>query len=104
MLISFSIAALVIPRLGIIRETSNSAAAIFAADSILEWCIYEIRYAGSVSKPVMSGLVWTPSIPPTYTIVDLVAPVAGDDCPFDDTYNHRAVGTYEGVSRALELQ
>lgn len=101
LIISFSVMTLLIPRLGIIRDSSSSVAAIYAADSALEWCIYESRYAGNLNSPSMSA-IWGSSRP-TYTITDLTAPVPGDICPLDQTLSHRAVGTYRGVTRALEL-
>ena len=102
LIISFSIMALLIPRLAIIRDASSSVAAIYAADSVLEWCIYETRYNGTpLPTPAMSS-VWGSS-PPTHTIVDLTSPVSGDTCPLDGSFSHRAVGNYRGVTRALEL-
>jgi len=92
---------LLIPRLDVIRDSSSSVVAIYAADSAIEWCIYESRYAGDLAAPSMSE-VWGTS-PPTYTIIDLNSPVPGDTCPLNEPLNHRAVGSYRGVTRALEL-
>ena len=102
--ISLSITALLIPRAAIIREISNSVPALYSADSAMEWCIYEIRYSERILKPQMSTSisVWG-GTPPGYLIKDVQNPIEGNECPYDDEYNHGAVGTYGGVSRALCL-
>jgi hypothetical protein len=94
--ISLSILAIYIPKIKTIRETANSMGAIYSADSILEWCIYEARNVGNAAVPTMANGA-------TYTLDANSPPFGGDPCPYAAIINHRAVGTFSGVSRSLEV-
>lgn len=84
--IVFSLSAIFIPKLRSAADVKNSTAAAYAAESLLEWCLYQYR-TGDIARPVMSN-------GSTYSIINpedcLVSPV-------------RATGTYRGVTRAFEL-
>lgn|SRR3989344_2274839 len=88
--ITLSLAAIFVPK---IRSISNAGAgsvgAIYAADSALEWCIYTNRGNPALAQPMMSNGA-------TYTLSSNCAPT-------DQPFTARAVGTYRGVSRSLEV-
>ncbi|HZZ99647.1 MAG TPA: hypothetical protein VFK07_02995 [Candidatus Paceibacterota bacterium] len=88
--ISLTLAAIFLPKLQTSRDSgSNSVDAIYAADSAIEWCIYTNRDKPALSEPTMSNGA-SFSISPS-------------DCtthPMDNT----VVGTYKGVSRALQVE
>lgn len=50
--ITFSILGVFIPKIKTIRESANSMGAIFAADSIMEWCVYTQRTSPGDSELV----------------------------------------------------
>jgi len=86
---SFYIIGVIIPRIRLVREVSNSVSAIYAADSIIEWCFYEFRH-GVTPLPNMLNNA-------TYNITP-------PGCPSGVSLNHTAVGTFRGVSRAFEVE
>lgn len=101
MIISFAILRIFLPKIKIVNESVNSAIALYAADSGLEWCLYVNR---------------VPSIPPP-TPTPVPSPTIGDiegvtikyyrdsnltNC-IGGTINFRAVGLYRGVGRSLEI-
>lgn len=94
--ISFSILGIYLPKIKTIRESSNSMGAIFAADAIIEWCIYEARVVGNAAAPTLSN-------GSTYTLNGETPPFGTDHCPYSAVINDRAVGTYQGVSRSIEV-
>ena len=84
-----------IPKIRIISESIDSVSAIFSADSAIEWCLYTNREKSpSLSRPTMSNGA-------TYEIYfnSTTATCASTETPL----NHRAVGTYKGVSRSFEI-
>lgn len=87
---ALALAAIYAPKLLTVRDaSSNSVSAIYAADSVLEWCLYTSRgNTPSLSQPTMSNGA-------TYTIT----PAGCAGSPLDV----RLVGTYHGVSRAFEV-
>lgn len=84
--IVFALSAIFIPKLKSAAEIKNSVTAAYAAESELEWCLYELR-VGDVSPPAMAN-------GSTYV------PLAPADCSVSPV---RAVGSYRGVTRAFEL-
>ena len=93
--ITLALGNIFLPRLRTSSETINSVAAIYAADSAMEWCLHEQRgRLPSISAPVISTGA-------TY-IVYFGSGLAS--CTSVETpLNHRAVGTYKGVARSLEM-
>ncbi len=93
--ITLALGNIFLPRLRTSNDAINSVAAIYAADSALEWCLHEQRgKLPSVSAPTMS-------INATYVIYfgSGLASCASTETPL----NHRAVGTYGGVTRSLDM-
>lgn len=99
LLITITLSAIFIPKIHSLFQVKNSTPALYAADSALEWCLYVARLtppAATPSPPVMAngsdyknGLT-TPS----------PAPLAAADCK---ALTIKAVGTYQGVSRSLQI-
>lgn len=54
-LVAVSITGVVIIQLKLVRDIDDSKAAIYAADSGVEWQLYQIRQGVSVSLPTMSN-------------------------------------------------
>lgn len=93
--ITLSLGNIYLPRLKTSSETIDSIAAVYAADSALEWCLHQQRsISPSVSAPVMS----TGS-----TYVLYFGSGIASCTPTENPLNHRAVGTYRGVTRSLDL-
>jgi hypothetical protein len=93
--ITLALGNIFLPRLRTSTEDINSVAAIYTADSALEWCLHEQRARlPSVSAPTIS-------IIGTYAIYFGSGPAS---CVSTETpLNHRAVGTYRGVTRSLDM-
>lgn len=93
--ITLSLGNIFLPRLKTSTEAINSVAAIYAADSALEWCLHEQRARPpSVSAPTMSNNA-------TYTLY--FGSAIASCTPAENPLNHRVVGTYNGVTRSLEM-
>ncbi len=93
--ITLALANIFLPRLRTSTEAINSVASIYAADSALEWCLHEQRAKSpSVNTPTMS-------IVATYVIY--FGSGLASCTPIETPLNHRAVGTYRGVTRSLDL-
>ena len=93
--ITLALGNIFLPRLRTSTEAINSVVAIYTADSAMEWCLHEQRARPpSVSAPVMSTgatyVVYFGSGLPT-------------SAPAETPLNHRAVGTYRGVTRSLDI-
>ena len=81
--IVFTLSAIFIPKTRVASESKNSVPAAYAAESGLEWCLYEIRVT-PVPSPSMSN-------ESKFTVSDCAtSPV-------------KATGTYKGVVRAFEV-
>jgi hypothetical protein len=87
--ITLSLAAIFVPKIRAISDAgAGSVGAIYAADSALEWCIYTNRANPALPQPIMANGA-------TYSL-------SPNDCTIQPL-NHRAIGTYRGVSRSLEV-
>lgn len=93
--ITLSLGNIFLPRLRTSTEAINSVAAIYTADSALEWCLHEQRArTPSVSAPIMSIIA-------DYVIY--FGSGLASCAPAEEPLNHRAVGTYRGVTRSLDM-
>ena len=93
--VTLSLANIFLPRLRTSTEAINSVAGVYAADSALEWCLHEQRARlPSVSAPTMS-------IGATYVVY--FGSGLASCSPAEAPLNHRAVGTYRGVTRSLDM-
>ncbi len=96
--ISGAVAAILIPKLKVSSDSLNSVVSIYAADSGIEWCLYLFR-----KKPNPPAM---PTMDPGVTLEiyrgnsNKPATCSSKESPLD----HRAVGTFRGVSRSLEVQ
>ncbi len=88
--IALSLAGIFLPKIrSITNAGANSIAAIYAADSATEWCLYTSRGGTpSLSAPTMTNGA-------TYTISPASCAVA--------TLDHQIVGTYRNVSRSFQV-
>lgn len=79
------LSAIFIPKVKTSAEIKRSTTAAYAAESAIEWCLY-ISRKGAIAAPVMqNGATYTPNLP-----ASCVSPL-------------KAIGTFQGVSRAFEV-
>lgn len=100
---TLTLTSIFVPKIRVVGETVNSAVAIFAADSAAELCLYESRFQPpeAVARPILTnGATFTIASLSSAGPVDITA-----DCRVlgSGSFEFRAVGTYNSVSRALEL-
>lgn len=92
--ITLTLSLLFIPKIRASSEIKKSSAALYAAESGLEWCLYVYRH-GVVSAPAMANsatfLNGKVSPPAPLTSADCLAPPL------------KTLGTYQGISRAFEI-
>ncbi|MBI2068718.1 MAG: hypothetical protein HYT67_01270 [Candidatus Yanofskybacteria bacterium] len=94
--ITLSLANTLLPRLKSAQDSLSSVAAIYAADSAVEWCLYTQRdRQPPVSQPVMSNGA-------TYTILFGAGP--GTCAPAESPLNHTVIGTFRTVTRAFKVE
>ena len=94
--ITLSLANTLLPRLRSAHDALNSVAAIYAADSAVEWCLYTQRdRQPSVPQPVMSNGA-------TYAILFGAGP--GTCAPAESPWNHIITGTFRSVTRAFKIE
>ncbi|HEY4506548.1 MAG TPA: hypothetical protein VJH71_00020 [Candidatus Paceibacterota bacterium] len=89
--IVFSLSLIFIPKLRIAADVKRSAAAAYASESAIEWCLYVSR-KGSVARPVMSNGATFINGNTGLAFVEaecLISPV-------------KSIGTFQGVSRAFQ--
>lgn len=89
--ITLSLLAIYVPKISEIRQAgSDSAISIYAADSAIEWCLYQYRgNVPTLPQPTLSNSA-------TYTI-------NGSCDPSNQALNVQTVGTYQNVSRSLQV-
>jgi len=94
--ITLSLANSILPRLRSSSDALSSVAAIYAADSGVEWCLYTQRdRQPPVPQPVMSNGA-------TYTMLFGVAPATC--APAESPLNHTVIGTFRTVTRAFKIE
>jgi hypothetical protein len=92
--ITLTLSLLFLPKIRASSEIAKSSAALYAAESGLEWCLYVYRH-GVVAAPIMAN---SAAIINGNTEASFVV----SDCQTPNT-SARAIGTYQGISRALEV-
>ncbi|TSC91783.1 MAG: hypothetical protein CEN90_247 [Parcubacteria group bacterium Licking1014_17] len=101
MLITIELSAIFVPKIKTARDVRYSSAAIYAADSAMEYCLYVNKAGDAVEPPVMSieGIqyfLFDPNVPTeTFPPGDAVTMCAKNPL--------RATGRYMGVTRTLEI-
>lgn len=94
--ITLALGNIFLPRLRTSTEAVNSIAAVYTADSALEWCLHEQR-----ARPPSVG---APTISLTGATYVIYFGSGLSSCtPAETPLNHRAVGTYREVTRSLDL-
>ncbi|MEX2090984.1 MAG: hypothetical protein WD989_02575 [Candidatus Paceibacterota bacterium] len=94
--ITLTLANTLLPRLRSATDSLSSVAALYAADSAVEWCLYTQREKSpSVPQPIMSNGA-------TYTITFGIAPATC--APAENPLNHTITGTYRGVTRSFKIE
>lgn len=88
--ISISLSAIFTPKIRLFFDVKSSAAALYAADSGIEWCLHAVRKGSSVS-PLNN------SLGAKISINDKESPV-----PADCVSPVRSAGTQREVTRSLE--
>jgi hypothetical protein len=82
------------PKIRASSEVKKSSAALYAAESGLEWCLY-VNRRGSVAQPVMAnGATFLNGG------VNPPAPLVPADCSAPTI---KVLGTYQGITRAFEI-
>lgn len=98
------------PKIGLLNEAGQSLAAIYAADSATEFCLYEARK--NAVPPVLPNPLLTntatytiASLSATEVVLTLVPSNPLTDCRRLGTgsFSFRATGIYRNVSRSLEI-
>lgn len=91
LLISTTLAAVFIPKINLAVKAKNSVGAIYAAESGVEWCLYVARISPSAVAPTMAnGAIYTNNSETALLPSNCVSPL-------------RVIGSYQGVSRAIEV-
>ena len=91
----FAISAIFIPKIKLTGDARKSTAALYAAESVIEWCLFMQNYEdsyGAVNAPVMANGATLVIDPP-----NTLAPPSCDSMPV------RAFGTFQGVTRSYEV-
>lgn len=87
MLVAVLVATIVTTQLKLVNDINDSTAAIYAADSGVEWRVYQIRHGASVSSPAMAnGATITTAVSgsvPNFTI--------------------KSLGSFKGVRRQFQV-
>ena len=96
--IALTLSAVFIPKIKLASAAKNSIAAVYAAESGLEWCLY-IDRIGNTTVPVMTNGA---------TIQDnTLGSLDNNDCSpaagADGATRVKLIGTYRDISRALEV-
>ncbi|OGN01393.1 MAG: hypothetical protein A3B91_03615 [Candidatus Yanofskybacteria bacterium RIFCSPHIGHO2_02_FULL_41_29] len=100
MVISIALMRLLIPKFKIIRESIYSVVAVYAADSGMEWCIFANRNDLSAMSIAPGQPVNLQTIPGV--TIQIYGP-SGATCLYSESSDYRTVGSYNGISRSLEV-
>ncbi len=92
--IVIALAAIIIPRIRVSSEIKRSIGALYAADSAIEWCLYKPKNPGvTLANPLSDGATWTLT----------QQPPSKPNCSESGAGPVKAIGTYQGVTRSLEI-
>jgi len=97
--ITLALGNIFLPKLRTATQAINSAAAAYAADGALEWCLYTQRgkLPALVQPTLTNGATFAVYYPGAANTLATCAPA-------ETPLNHRVVGTYRGVSRSFIIQ
>jgi hypothetical protein len=92
--VALTLSLLFIPKIRASSEISKSSAALYAAESGLEWCLYVYRHSDTTAPTMANSATFlngktSPPVP--LTSADCLAPPV------------KILGTYQGISRAFEI-
>ena len=90
--IALTLSLLFTPKIRASSEVKKSSAALYAAESGLEWCLYVNRHS-TVAAPVMANGA-------TYINGNTGAAFVPSDCLASPI---KSLGTYQGISRSFEI-
>lgn len=92
--IALTLSAIFIPKIKTAADIKSSAAALYAAESGIEWCLY-VNRVGSAPQPIMAnGATFENGIP------NPPAPFTEADCLSSPI---KSTGTYRGITRSFEV-
>ncbi|MBI2063343.1 MAG: hypothetical protein HYT61_03880 [Candidatus Yanofskybacteria bacterium] len=89
---TLTLSAIFIPKIRTASDIKRSSGALYAAESGVEWCLY-VNRIGSAEMPVLSNGA-------TFINGNTNALFIPADC---STLPIKSIGTYEGVTRSLEV-
>jgi len=90
--ITLALSLIFAPKIRASSEIKKSSAAIYAAESAIEWCLY-VNRRGAIAQPVMSnGASFINGI--------TNQPFVSADC---SAATIKAIGTYASISRSFEI-
>lgn len=97
--ITLALGNILLPKLKTASNAVSSTAAVYAADSALEWCLYTQRgrLPATGQPTIANGATFAIYFPGS---TNTLAACASTETPV----NHRVVGTYRGVSRSFIVQ
>lgn len=97
--ITLALGNILLPKLKTASNAVSSTAAVYAADSALEWCLYTQRgrLPATGQPTIANGATFAIYFPGS---ANTLATCASTETPV----NHRVVGTYRGVSRSFIVQ
>lgn len=91
MSIGLGLSAIFLPKLKSSGESRRSAAALYAAETAIEWCLYVVNKDPTAEPPVIgNGTDFVPTFSPT----------TAADCSANPL---EVTGTFQGVTRAFEV-
>lgn len=90
--IILTLSAIFIPKLGLASDIKKSNAALYAAESAIEWCLY-VNRIGSAAQPVMSNGATFKNGTTNQSFVEA-------DC---QTTSAKAIGTFQRSVRSFEI-
>jgi hypothetical protein len=92
--VALTLSSLFIPKIRASSEISKSSAALYAAESGLEWCLYVYRHSDTTAPTMANSATFLNGK------VNPPAPLTSADCLIPPL---KILGTYQGISRAFEI-
>lgn len=92
--ITLTLTSIFVPKITLSAKAKSSTGALYAADSAIEWCLYVAQVDDTAAAPVMSnGAIYSKNDSAESTL----------DPSYCQSSPLKVIGSYQGVSRALEL-